>query len=163
MSRIVGLTAVLLALFAAPAAGQLPTTDAYGGAGGLLGEVASGERTPSGGTAGRSAGGGSTPSGGTAGESAGGGSTPSGGIAGESASGGSTPSGTVAAGESASDVRGEEASAVSTGAPISRPLVTTGQLPFTGLDVGFLAAGSMLLVVMGFALRRLGRSSARLP
>lgn len=38
--------------------------------------------------------------------------------------------------------------------------VTTGTLPFTGLDLGFITGGALLLVLTGASLRRITRSRA---
>lgn len=45
-------------------------------------------------------------------------------------------------------------SAASTTSPSS----SSGSLPFTGLDVGLVAAGGLVLVATGLALRRLGKA-----
>lgn len=158
MTRMLGLAASLVLLIAAPAAAQNATTDAYGGAAGVLGEVASGGSAPS---ATDAPAGDSPDADGAANVSEPGGEgSPAGGVAGVTASG-SEPGGEgspaggftrVAAGGEASD------SAPST----TQPIATSGSLPFTGLDVGLLAAGSVLLIALGFGLRRFGRRSATL-
>ena len=132
MSKIIGLAAVLVLMIAAPAAAQ--TSPTQDAYGGAAGEVAGvSER-------------GSAPDRGVAGVDR----TPAGegGVRGVSEGGGSAPD-TGAARPSA-------------GTPVSQPLATSDRLPFTGLDVGFMAAGSLLLVTLGFMLRWLGRPSAPL-
>nr|MBA2347887.1 hypothetical protein [Solirubrobacterales bacterium] len=141
-------------LMAAPATAQNATTDAYGGAAGVLGEVAKGGSAPSG--TGAPAGG-SPDAAGVAGVSESGeDGAPAAGVAGVSESGGEGSPGRgftrVAADGQASD----------SASPTAQPIATSGRLPFTGLDVGLLAAGSMLLLALGFGLRRFGRSSATL-
>ena len=43
--------------------------------------------------------------------------------------------------------------------PVSKPVVThsSGGLPFTGLDLGLVVAAGVVLLAMGFAIRRLSR------
>lgn len=139
---------------ATPAAAQGPTTDAYGGAGGVVQNVAPGPAD--GGEAGvlgeRDSG--AAPA--TIVPTAPGNPGPTGdepaGVLGERDSGSAAPvQGASEAPETAPSV-----APVSTGA---QPIATTGRLPFTGLDMGLLAIGSLLLVAAGIGLRRLGRTS----
>ena len=44
----------------------------------------------------------------------------------------------------------------------ARPAASAGSLPFTGLDVGLMAAGGLLLLGFGLAMRRLSRRAAPL-
>lgn len=46
------------------------------------------------------------------------------------------------------------------GGTVSAAKPSSGTLPFTGLDLGLVAGGAMLLVLAGFAIRRSGRSRA---
>ena len=41
--------------------------------------------------------------------------------------------------------------------PAAAPAVTSGSLPFTGLDVGFLVAAAGVLLSIGFVMRRVSR------
>ena len=47
-------------------------------------------------------------------------------------------------------------------APSAPQAVASGSLPFTGLDVGLMIAGGLLLVGFGLGMRRLSRSAAPL-
>ncbi len=40
----------------------------------------------------------------------------------------------------------------------AKPTVDSGSLPFTGLDLGLMAAGGVVLAGMGFGMRRLSRA-----
>lgn len=148
MSRMLGLAVVLVLVVAAPASAQSPTTDGYGGAAGVLGEVASGNTTPP--TSGAPTDGApGTDTVGAAGVTESGGDAPASGTAGVAAGGDAPASGTAGVTANGGSVSGD--------APFAtKPIATAGSLPFTGLDIGFLAAGSILLVALGFGLRKYG-------
>lgn len=162
MSKILGLAASLVLLVAVPANAQSPTEDAYGGAAGVLGTVAEGsDYTPPVGTSksvvpapASSPASASTPA-------------PTAGVAGESVSGGNGSAGSPSASAApAAGVAGERAASAgdrsgSGQAFTTKPIATAGRLPFTGLDMGLLAAGSLLLVAIGFGLRRFGHSASQ--
>jgi uncharacterized membrane protein YgcG len=75
------------------------------------------------------------------------GGTTSGGTAGGSSGGGTAGGGTTAGGTAGA----------SSGTP---PVQASGGLPFTGLDLGLIAAGALGLILLGTALRRVARQRA---
>jgi hypothetical protein len=70
----------------------------------------------------------------------------------------------VALGGSSSTILGQYAGVggeVQQSVPLGTQAVhTSGTLPFTGLDLALVAAGAILLLVTGWALRRAGRNRA---
>jgi len=137
MSKLVGLTVILLCMLGASANAQGPTLDAYGGAAGVLGDVATGGSGP-----------GAKPI-----------VPPSPGIVPEPRGGLGPDTGNDDVLAAKSGVRTGTDDSGTGPAPtfVAQPMTTRASLPFTGLDLGFLAAGSVLLVAVGFGLRRMGR------
>ncbi len=78
--------------------------------------------------------------------------TTSGGTSGGTSSGGTTTGGTAG-----STVGGTAGGQASSGAA---PVQASGGLPFTGLDLGLIAAGALGLILLGTALRRVARQRA---
>jgi hypothetical protein len=133
MNRIIA-AITTIALFAAPSAAlaQGAATDAYGGKGGaVLGvtDVKSGAGNPNGGGA----------------------------VLGVTEV--ETQSGSAAA--PGAGTQGVTAGANPAGGSVATPTATgdvaSGSLPFTGLDLALIAAGGLMLVGMGFAMRRVSR------
>ena len=82
--------------------------------------------------------------------------TASGGTSGGTSSGGTTTGGT-AGGTAGSTVGGTAGGQASSG---TAPVQASGGLPFTGLDLGLIAAGALGLILLGTALRRVARQRA---
>lgn len=75
---------------------------------------------------------------------------------------GEVKSGTAVGGSDDTVPPSEPRDVVESGAPRSaQPSISTpvGNLPFTGLDVGLIAAGGLLLLGVGFGMRRITRHS----
>ena len=137
MNRIIA-AITTIALFAAPSAAlaQGAATDAYGGKGGaVLGvtQVEGGAGNPNGGA-----------------------------VLGvtDTEGGAETLNGTAGATAPGSGTQGVTAGS-GPAAPVATPTATgdvaSGSLPFTGLDLALIAAGGLMLVGLGFAMRRVSR------
>lgn len=133
MSKISILTIGFTLVWAAPVMAQAPPLDTYGGAGGVLGDIQEGDVPGEGGVQGDVVSG----------------QPDQGGVLGEIQTGDEAG----VRGEVQDDaVAGETARGTTPGA--------SGTLPFTGLDLGLMALGAMLLLGIGVGVRRVSRSLA---